>query len=133
MSAQVKEQLLYQQEVLNMTSEPLRPYLATRPDIRFIAPNIGCWRGYVGYWEMRDDQLWLVQLRAWLPGFVQAGLDHLFPGQEAVFAHWYIGALRVPQGEVLKYIHMGYETIHERDLLLDIEADVLTGWREIHH
>ncbi|MFM8509872.1 MAG: hypothetical protein ACKOCU_06045, partial [Betaproteobacteria bacterium] len=44
-----------------------------------------------------------------------------------VFAHWYSGTLRVPQGELLKYRHMGWASTFERDLLIDVEDGVVKG------
>ena len=55
-------------------------------------------------------------------------LARLFPGYgDRVFAHWYSGTLRVPQGRQLKYVHMGYASTYERDLMLQIERGVLRG------
>lgn len=34
---------------------------------------------------------------------------------------WFTGSLRVPQGKELRYEHMGYETIYEEDLLIEIK------------
>ena len=55
-------------------------------------------------------------------------LARLFPGYgDRVFAHWYSGTLRVPQGRQLKYVHMGYASTYERDLMLVVERGVLRG------
>ena len=43
----------------------------------------------------------------------------MFPGYgERVFAHWFTDTVRLPQGKQLKYVHMGYGSTYERDLLL---------------
>jgi len=39
-----------------------------------------------------------------------------------VFAGWYTGILRVPMGEMLKYAHMGYDSVFEFDLLIMVES-----------
>ena len=44
---------------------------------------------------------------------------------ERVFAHWYSGVLRIPQGELLEYVHAGYGSIYEKDLLIDVENGVV--------
>lgn len=38
-----------------------------------------------------------------------------------MFAEWYSGELRIPEGEMLRYVHGGYGTVHERDRLILIE------------
>ena len=61
-------------------------------------------------------------------GCVPVPLERLFPGYgDRVFAHWYSGTLRVPQGWQLRYVHMGYASTYERDLMLEIERGVLRG------
>lgn len=51
-----------------------------------------------------------------------ASLASVFPEfPERVFAHWYSGTRRIPQGRRLQYVHMGYGSTCERDLLLEIE------------
>ena len=42
-----------------------------------------------------------------------------------VFAHWFTGELRCPQGEQLEYIHMGYSSTYEYDLLMEFKQGVL--------
>ena len=58
-------------------------------------------------------------------------MDYLFPGQEKVFADWYSGEIRVPQGKLLEYIHLGFASVYEKDLFLKIEAGQVVGKREI--
>lgn len=53
-------------------------------------------------------------------------LETVFPGYpDRVFAHWYSGTLRIPQGNTLKYVHMGYQSTYERDLLIEVERGVI--------
>jgi len=54
----------------------------------------------------------------------------LFPGfEKRVFAHWYSGTLRVRDGQMLNYRHMGYMSVFERELLIEVEHGVVTGER----
>jgi hypothetical protein len=39
-----------------------------------------------------------------------------------VSAAWYSGLLRIPMGEQLEYHHAGFLTVHETDLIIEIEA-----------
>ena len=68
-------------------------------------------RGYVAKWEIRDNMLFLVELKAimpkrWgkthflknrIPGNkpVGVGLDYFFPNQKTVLADWYSGELMI--------------------------------------
>jgi len=49
-------------------------------------------------------------------------LEDLFPGSAGrVFADWVTGTFRVPQGNMIEYVHMGYESRYESYLLLQID------------
>ena len=39
-----------------------------------------------------------------------------------VFASWFTGLLRIPQGKLLKYVHGGFGSLQERDLIISIES-----------
>ncbi len=55
-----------------------------------------------------------------------ASLQSIFPGYpDRVFAHWYCGTLRIPQGDRLRYVHGGYLSEYEKDLMLEIEKGVV--------
>lgn len=47
------------------------------------------------------------------------------PSVPPVFASWFTGVLRIPDGKQLLYVHMGYESTYERDVLLHIEKGCL--------
>jgi len=51
---------------------------------------------------------------------------HLFPGcYEKIFASWFTGTIKCGQGELLNYVHMGFNSTYERDLMLEFEDGVL--------
>ena len=129
MTAQISESLTYNGEKLAMCEEPLSDFFSkggTTPG--FASMNTACWRGYFGQWEILEERLYLVGLAGMLEDGTEATLESVFPGfPDRVFAHWYSGTIRVPQGKLLDYIHMGYASVYERDLLLTFENGVLTG------
>ena len=43
-------------------------------------------------------------------------MQKLFPGQSEVFASWVNGKLKIQSGELLEYVHMGYESVFEGDI-----------------
>jgi hypothetical protein len=88
------------------------------------------WRGYIATWEMHADRLYLVKLRSHLADGRTGNLGDLFPGfPDRVFAHWYSGELRIPQGKEIGYIHAGFGPIHESTLCLAVRKGVVTGRR----
>jgi len=127
MTAQTGERLFYKGEDTRIATEPLDQYLQNRNDIEFVSFSTACWRGYYGQWEIKDRKLYLIEFKAYLEGYREVGLDYLFPGQNTVFANWFSGKIRIPQGKILDYIHMGYASLYERDLILVFENGILTN------
>lgn len=131
MTAQIPETLRYQDEAVAMYSEPLASYLqmsGTRLD--FSGRITALWRGYRGRWDVVAGRLYLVGLEGTLEDGSELTLEKLFPGYpERVFAHWYSGTIRIPQGRRLRYVHLGYASTFERDLFLDVDHGVVTGSR----
>ena len=103
------------------------------------------WRGYVATWLLKGEGLWLTsvssnglivdrrqseadadaEVAGELDGrpFSVGGLfpDDTRPADAPVFADWYSGELRIPEGEIIQYVHGGYGTTYERDRLILIE------------
>ena len=70
-----------------------------------------CWRHYIGTWEIKDDRFYLKKL---------SGM-YKINGREALFADWFSGTLRVPQGDILEYVHMGYGSVFEQETHIKIK------------
>lgn len=139
MTAQAREKLIYNGQEYHLATEPLRPYLE-KNKIEFEAPSTACWRGYYGSWSIEDDKLYLTELTAYAKietnerrffNGVEVGLEYLFPNQDKVFAEWFSGELRIPYGEMIRYVHMGYESIYEKELFIKIESGNVVGSSEI--
>ena len=60
-------------------------------------------------------------------------VDFLFPGQQEVFASWFTGTIRIPQGKQINNIHAGYMSVYEEDLFLEFEAGVLKSSRTVEN
>ena len=134
MTAQISERLFWEGEKHALLTNPLCDYFemgGLRPE--FQCTSTALWRGYVGTWEIVANRLYLIDLNAVLASGEDASLESVFPGfKDRVFAHWFTGTLRIPQGKRLEYVHMGYSSIYERDLLLTIEQGVVVG-QEVQH
>ena len=117
MTGQVMERLHYDGEWRPLATLPLETYFATTRQ----SPPSGegfcsaLWRKYVGSWEIRDGQLYLVGLRVGVSAlfskrqeYDKEGLQKVFPDADDVFADWFTGTLRCPQGERVAYVHRGF-------------------------
>ena len=140
MTAQSMEKIFINGHKYSMATEPLEPYLdslSERP--RFFPRYTSCWRGYFGTWEIKDnDRLFLIDLvcsRADLKigKFWEVGMDFLFPDQKEVFADWFTGEIRIPQGDLLEYVHGGYDSTYEKDLFLDFKEGYLVSYKYVYN
>ncbi|MEW5723585.1 MAG: hypothetical protein AB1896_10800 [Thermodesulfobacteriota bacterium] len=127
-TAQFPERLVYHGQEMFIFSEPLEYYFSEdHPRPRVFEEGgmcTACWRGYVGTWKIEDGVLYLVALSDCGCGTEprEIPLSVVFPDQAPpIKAEWYSGVLRVPQGEQLMYVHMGYASQYERDLLIRVE------------
>ncbi|QWD63373.1 hypothetical protein [Polynucleobacter sp. MWH-UH2A] len=136
MTAQVSERLIYGDKEIPLFTNPLSLYMKYS-DIRFVSPHTANWRGYVGTWQILEhegvERLYLVALSAHKTYEEILSLSDVFPDHDKVFAHWYTGQLRCPQGAQLEYRHMGYGSIYEYDLLMDFKQGVLVGKHARHN
>jgi hypothetical protein len=132
MTAQVREKIIYEGKIYSMCSCPLSPFLKlSKFKNEFISPHTALWRGYVGTWEILVERLYLVELVGDFADGSLVNLEAIFPGYpNRVFAHWYSGTVRIPQGKILKYVHMGFGSIYELDLSIKIEKGVVVSVRK---
>ena len=91
----------------------------------------------MGTWKIIEtagvERLYLVKLSAHKSYEEIVGVSDVFPGFDKVFAHWFTGQLRCPQGAQLEYRHMGYGSIYEYDLLMDFKQGVLVHKHARHN
>lgn len=135
MTAQASEMILIDGIEQSLCTEPLEYYFGMaqhRPD--FDANCTAIHRGYIATWQILNDRLYLIDI----DGEISTGIDSstkvtindLFPGYtERVFAHWYSGELRIPQGELLHYVHGGYASSYEQDLFIKIVHGIVISQR----
>lgn len=124
MTAQVHEKLIYDGEELSMAFCPPLPEKDPRlqkrredemEDCDPIIFSTACWRGYIATWEIKDGKFYLVDI---------AGRYKL-AAEAPLLADWFSGALRIPQGDILHYVHMGFATVYEQELVVTIEKGVV--------
>jgi hypothetical protein len=127
MTAQVTDTLIYNDEKLALCAELLGEYLAILGhDTPFKAPNTACWRGYVGQWVICNDRLYITALRGWIKDRTEVDLSYLFPDYpKKAFAHWVNREIKTTRGKLLDYVHGGFESVYEEELLFEIEYGVI--------
>lgn len=142
MTAQKCDKLIYRGNEYRLAAEPLYPYLEGK-GLRFAEISTACHRGYVAKWLIEDDKLFLINFNAFVPKFEtdnnwikkedteEVGLDYLFPNSNKVFAEWFSGVLRIPHGEMIRYVHQGYASIYEKELYLRFVKGKYVSYREI--
>jgi hypothetical protein len=129
MTAQIAEKISIDGETFAMCTEPLADYFELGGKrLQFAATCTALWRGYVGHWELLNDRLYLVGLSGTLEDGTEASLANIFPEYPLrVFAHWYSGKIRLPQGKLLNYVHGGYASTYERDQFITFDRGVVVA------
>ena len=129
MTIQAGDILSYNGKKTTIATEPLKIYLETRSDVSFIYKTTALVRGYIGTWEIKNKKLFLVSLLGFIENKEQVDLNYLFPNETEVFANWYSGEIRIPEGELLKKINVGYASVFEKDRFLIFRKGVLISER----
>jgi len=131
MTAQTREMLVLDGQLEELRACPLDSYLDTRGiNMRERSPGYttGLYRGYVGYWELVDSQLYLIGLFDFMmEPFPIASVfgDHPLP----IKADWFSGRLDVSRGEQLTYAHFGWGYGYSERLMLYIADGRLKSCR----
>lgn len=133
-TAQAEEILIYEGEETSMTFCP--PFPEDHPRIKTLRDDeirpsgradddfvfsTACWRGYIGTWEIKDGHFYLVRIVG----------QHRLEGDEPLFADWFSGALRIPKGRMLEYVHMGFGSVFEQETHIKIENGIVTKTKTI--
>ena len=124
MTTQAGEILSYNGEKTTIATEPLKPYLETRSDINFIFKSTALVRGYIGTWKIKNKKLYLVSLIGFIENNEKVDLNCLFPNKKEVFADWFSGQIKIPDGNLLKKINLGYASVFERDRVLNFNKGI---------
>ena len=124
MTTQTGDILTYNGEKTTIATEPLKPYLENRSDISFIFKSTALVRGYIGTWKIKNKKLYLVSLLGFIENNEKVDLNYLFPNKKEVFANWFSGQIRIPEGNLLRKIRIGYASVFERDKILKFNKGI---------
>jgi hypothetical protein len=143
-TGQAPDVLYFEGKVFKLFSNPLESLYKNDKDrpVFAVAPGTissGNWRGYVAHWEILDETLYLKGIDSWIckkeqfyeeTGCARANIKELFAArynQGKVFAEWFSGDLRIPDGKQLQYVGMGYGSVYERDIVISVKQGKITG------
>lgn len=148
-TAQVPDKLILDGKEVPLFGNPLDSWLEkNQPKPEFCHDEIvssNNWRGYQATWKISGDRLLLLEVakmrsvpewRSWLSDkgyeYRAVPVEWYMPGKKLpVFAEWYSGRLKIPQGKMTRYVHMGYGSEYERELLIEIKNGVVVARAEI--
>ena len=114
MTAQLPDRIILQGKTCDLYSNPLEQYWTMlRKERPAFCRLPHCTRGYVATWELKDDQLFLIDIdgnyekksifwRVRTLRYTRYTLLQNF-GAKGVKAEWYSGKLRIPQGKMTLY------------------------------
>ena len=125
MTIQAGDILSYNGKKTTIATEPLKPYLETRSDVSFIFKSTVLVRGYIGTWKIKNKKLYLVALVGFIENNEKVDFKYLFPNKTEVFADWFSGDIRIPEGDLLQKINIGYASVFARDRLLNFNKGIL--------
>ena len=124
MTSQARDILSYNGEKTTIATEPLKPHLENKNDISFIFKSTALVRGYIGTWKIKNKKLYLVSLIGFIENNEKVDLNYLFPNKKEVFADWFSDQIRIPEGNLLKKIRIGYASVFERDKILKFNKGI---------
>lgn len=142
-SPQIPDYLIYNGKTVELFTNPLEQYLEMKglKEIDRGCNSSACWRGYTAIWELKNGKLYLAEIKpcgiiavAGVYTGLECGenesskvlnyLNNEFKTKN-IFADWYTGELLSPQGRLIHYVHMGYESSYEKEMRFEIENGTL--------
>jgi len=116
-TAQMSDYIRYNGETYSLFTNPMEEYFfefpGKRPKGQFHTAN---WRGYVATFEIKQNELYVTRIDS---GGVNVIKDCM-NGLDTAKADWFSGLLVLPYGELINYIHLGYASLYEHYILIEI-------------
>ena len=135
-TSQIPDVLVMEGREHELHSQPFGALLQSNPKLAEALskyPRGSCsasWLGFRATWEIAGESLYLTKLVS-----NPCSREHsvvplnILPGHSEgrVPAKWFTGRLVVPQGKLVEYVHMGFESKYESYLVIDIENGAVTS------
>ena len=148
-TAQIPDKIVYEGETYSLHSNPMEAFFAKNPDRKPEGGSISSalWRGYRAIFGFQADRLVvkdveievLVEDEDSLPPYSlttfewKSAVDDVVPKGETLFVDWFTGILILPQGELVEYVHGGYESVYSDYILLEVKEGKLVGSHAFGH
>lgn len=127
-TAQAPDCLTYNGEKYDMFTNPLEYFFREFPKKRpGELSSTALWRGYIATFEIIQNELWVIDIETESFSFFSDELKRrsvikkCLDGKSKMKVEGFSGLLTLPQGKMLDYVHMGYESLYERYKLIEIE------------
>ena len=136
-TVQVPDVIIIDGKNENLDTNPLAPYLSAYPNVipKSDHPTADNWRGYVATWEILDGKLLLRRIDVAFRNpkappnedarIIKNVIHKIFPDSSHPAATWYSGALVIPRGKLVKYVHIGYGATYERYTIVTVNQGVV--------
>ncbi|MGP1601549.1 hypothetical protein [Treponema sp.] len=104
-------------------------YITVINGIKDFSISSACWRGYIAYFEIKNDLLYLNDIIVHTVSLENIGrpedrdisiYSKSFDSQKSFFCNFYSGILIIPTGECIKEIYSGYDSMYENYLIIKI-------------
>src|SRR5690349_20795973 len=96
--------------IVKLMSDEVRKEMAAGK-VSNLVFSTACWRRYIGTWKLEDGKFYLVNIDG----------VYKVTAPEPIFANWVTTVLRIPEGKLLHYVHMGFGSVYEFETHLKIE------------
>ncbi|GHV27066.1 hypothetical protein FACS1894176_08570 [Bacteroidia bacterium] len=130
-TAQEPHILIYKGERLALLGNPLFAlYGNSKPDFlkKFTFGDTGCWDGYIAYWEIIGQQLYLTNIVSCSFSNVKADLKQAFGDKcinGKVKADWVTQSLLAGKGGIVYYVHTAWESSWKTELEFTLDQGIL--------
>jgi len=130
-TAQIPDKIIYHGKEYDLIYNPMEIYFKKNP---FKIPEDACistslWRRYIATFEVKNNQLYLKDINILVDDTtdhenrikLKSIMNDVFPNQDIIKIDWLTGFLVLPYGEIVDYVHAGYDSTYENYLLLQFE------------
>ncbi|WP_299770305.1 hypothetical protein [uncultured Dokdonia sp.] len=130
LTAQYPDKITYKGIEYDLNTNPLEPYFENNPKKRPQRYSTALYRGYVGHFEIIENQLFVTDItiprhytdKDGKPKIKSISIyKRIFPDKDKVKIDWYSGILILPHGKITEYVHSGYASIYSDYFLLEIK------------
>ena len=128
-TAQFPDYIIYDGQRYPIHTNPLEPFFASHPEKRPAPSNTALWRGYIATFAIEGGKLYAVDVETF--DYEQNESGRFEPTTRSIFGEifseervpidWFTGIIVIPLGEIVEYVHLGYGSVYEHYILLEIE------------